>query len=416
MDHLSLSYMDEMLQRLAQDNMQNRESINTFPLIKLRIMPSYFYINHKFQICHISEDVTMDASAVVNGKIVVCRDVGGVVDQVSYVGALGSVTYNDARYNYSTIEAIPVSRLSVEDFSVVEVYLNSTKKPRANILKSEVIGDWEAPVVAPFSSRGPNKKIPEILKPDISAPGVAVLAAYSPAGSPSNDIQHDKRSVKYSILSGTSMACPHVSGAAAYVKSLHPKWSASAIQSSLMTTAWRMDASKNPDAEFAYGAGHLDPVKAVNPGLVYETSKEDYVRMLCSNGFSNSKLRIISGDNSSCAAADTITPKDLNYPTMAINITKNQPFTVIFPRTVTNVGLSNTTYKAHIITNSRLTITVKPSTLPFKWLNEKQSFVVVVTGKGFHQNTTQSASLVWSDGIHNVHSPIIIHTYSFPPV
>lgn len=75
-----------------------------------------------------------------------------------------------------------------------------------------------------------------IFQPDITAPGVAVLAAFSPAGSPSDDIKHDNRSVKYSILSGTSMACPHVSGAAAFVKSLHPKWSASAIQSSLMTT------------------------------------------------------------------------------------------------------------------------------------------------------------------------------------
>lgn len=75
-----------------------------------------------------------------------------------------------------------------------------------------------------------------IFQPDISAPGVAILSAYSPVSSPSDDIINDKRSVKYSILSGTSMACPHVAGAAAYVKSFHPKWSASAIQSSLMTT------------------------------------------------------------------------------------------------------------------------------------------------------------------------------------
>ncbi|KAK1353471.1 Subtilisin-like protease [Heracleum sosnowskyi] len=353
---------------------------------------------------------------LVKGKIVVCRDSEAAVTGASIAGATGSVIYNDAEFNFSTVMSIPVSSLSIEDFSVVEAYLDSTKKPCANILKSEVIDDREAPVVAPFSSRGPNTKIPEILKPDISAPGVAVLAAYSPVGSPSRDILVDKRSVNYSILSGTSMACPHVASAAAYVKSFHPKWSTSAIQSSLMTTAWRMDASKHPDAEFAYGSGHLNPLQAVNPGLVYETSKKDHLRLLCSIGYSNSKLRIISGDNSTiCAAADTFTPKDLNYPAMTINITKNKPFTVSFPRTVTNVGLSNTTYKAHIFTNSQLNITVKPSTLLFKWLNEKQSFVVVATGKGFQQNAMQSASLVWSDGIHRVHSPIVIHTYSFPP-
>ncbi|WOG83106.1 hypothetical protein DCAR_0102280 [Daucus carota subsp. sativus] len=176
-----------------------------------------------------------------------------------------------------------------------------------------------------------------------------------------------------------------------------------------------MDEAKNPHGEFAYGSGHLDPVKAVNPGLVYEVSKQDYIKMLCSIGFNSSKLRIISGDNStSCVAAETFTPKDLNYPAMTINVTKNKVFTVSFPRRVTNVGLSNTTYKAHIFANSQLSITVRPRTLQFKRLNEKHSFVVVVTGKIVHQNTTESASLVWSDGIHNVRSPIVIHTYSFP--
>lgn len=118
-------------------------------------------------------------------------------------------------------------------------------------------------MAAYFSSRGPNSIIPEILKapylyfikippffylsvsfinipvllfqPDISAPGVNILAAFSPTGSPTEN-PSDKRSVKYSILSGTSMSCPHVAGAAAYVKSLHPDWSPAAIKSALMTT------------------------------------------------------------------------------------------------------------------------------------------------------------------------------------
>lgn len=61
------------------------------------------------------------------------------------------------------------------------------------------------------------------------------MAAYSPDASPSG-VDEDKRSVKYSILSGTSMACPHVAGAAAYLKTFHPDWSPSAIKSALMTT------------------------------------------------------------------------------------------------------------------------------------------------------------------------------------
>jgi len=74
-----------------------------------------------------------------------------------------------------------------------------------------------------------------ILQPDITAPGVEILAAYSPDSSPTES-EFDTRRVKYSVLSGTSMACPHVAGVAAYVKTFHPQWSPSMIQSAIMTT------------------------------------------------------------------------------------------------------------------------------------------------------------------------------------
>lgn len=61
------------------------------------------------------------------------------------------------------------------------------------------------------------------------------MAAYSPLAPVSRDIE-DERHVKYNIISGTSMACPHAAGVAAYVKSFHPDWSPSAIKSAIMTT------------------------------------------------------------------------------------------------------------------------------------------------------------------------------------
>ncbi|XP_059429286.1 subtilisin-like protease SBT4.3 [Corylus avellana] len=156
--------------------------------------------------------------------------------------------------------------------------------------------DGDASKVLSFSSRGSNPIAPDIMKPDVSAPGADILAAYSPIVSPSNS-PHDKMRVKYSILSGTSMACPHASGAAAYVKTFHPNWSPSAIKSALMTTASQMDSTQNKDAEFAYGSGQINPTKAINPGLVYEALAEDYIKMLCSVGYDTNKLRLISGDN-----------------------------------------------------------------------------------------------------------------------
>lgn len=73
------------------------------------------------------------------------------------------------------------------------------------------------------------------MQPDIAAPGVDILAAWSPLF-PVSGVQGDDRLVPYNIISGTSMACPHATGAAAYVKSHHPTWSPSAIKSALMTT------------------------------------------------------------------------------------------------------------------------------------------------------------------------------------
>lgn len=72
------------------------------------------------------------------------------------------------------------------------------------------------------------------VQPDVSAPGVDILAAYIPVVPPSDG--DDERRVNFSLLSGTSMSCPHVAGVAAFVKTVHPHWSPSAIKSAIMTT------------------------------------------------------------------------------------------------------------------------------------------------------------------------------------
>jgi len=129
---------------------------------------------------------------------------------------------------------------------------------------------------------------------------VDILAAWSKASAVTENSE-DRRFVNYNIISGTSMACPHVSGAAAYVKCFHPDWSPSAIKSALMTTGILllrfMHALKaglhsnqiplmqygaaspldpnyagNEDKEVAYGSGQINPVKAIDPGLVYDTN------------------------------------------------------------------------------------------------------------------------------------------------
>lgn len=74
-----------------------------------------------------------------------------------------------------------------------------------------------------------------LLQPDITAPGVNILAAWTPKTSPTL-LPIDSRSVNWNFDSGTSMSCPHISGIVALLKSAHPDWSPAMIKSAIMTT------------------------------------------------------------------------------------------------------------------------------------------------------------------------------------
>jgi len=267
-----------------------------------------------------------------------------------------------------------------------------------------------APRVISFSSRGPSVLDLDILKPDLTAPGVDILAAWSPVASPSVS-ESDTVRTNYNVISGTSMSCPHVSGAAAYIKSAHPKWSPAAIKSALMTTADIMDPRKNEDAELAYGSGHINPIRAVNPGLVFDASEKDYVNFLCSQGYNTSTLRLLTGDSSTCSNETTIWgARNLNYPSFALAVVDGQPIQGVFHRTVTNVGAVNSTYYATIYETSDFTVEVSPSVLSFSSYGETKSFTVTVSGGAISQQAIMSGSIVWSDGPHFVRTPIAIYT------
>ena len=171
-----------------------------------------------------------------------------------------------------------------------------------------------------------------------------------------------------------------------------------------------MNNTRNSNKEFDYGSGHVNPTQATNPGLVYEASGGDYINFLCSIGYDEKKVRLISGHNSSCPkGSDKGSPKDLNYPSMTAQVSVEKSFRVEFHRRVKNVGHVNSTYKAKIFSRSLIGIKVVPKVLSFKSLNEEKSFDVIVNGGGFSNNSMVSASLVWSDGIHSVRSPIVLH-------
>jgi subtilisin family serine protease len=108
----------------------------------------------------------------------------------------------------------------------------------ATITPTATVTEYKpAPVVAYFSSRGPSGQTGNVLKPDVAAPGVNILAAWIPTSSSSPLLPEGQtQASQFKIVSGTSMACPHVAGAAATVKAWNPTWSPAAIRSAIMTT------------------------------------------------------------------------------------------------------------------------------------------------------------------------------------
>ncbi|XP_034711893.1 cucumisin-like [Vitis riparia] len=313
---------------------------------------------------------------------------------------------------------VPAVVISYDDRLKLIDYIRTTEYPTATILSTETTTDVMAPTVVSFSSRGPNPISPDILKPDVTAPGSNILAAWSPRGLSSVWV-FDDRQVDYYIISGTSMSCPHVTGAAAYIKATHPTWSAAAIKSALMTTATIMDPRKNEDAEFAYGSGHINPLKAVDPGLVFDASEADYVDFLCKQGYNTTHLRMITGDSSVCPSNEPGKAWDLNYPSFGLSLLDGEPVQASYLRTVTNVGSPNSTYHSNITMPPSFAVLVEPPVLTFSEVGEKKSFKVIITGSPIVQVPVISGAIEWTDGNHVVRTPIAVFNnkpYVFAPL
>ncbi|XP_043693123.1 subtilisin-like protease SBT4.14 [Telopea speciosissima] len=140
-------------------------------------------------------------------------------------------TLIDTAYDFATLIVYVDANLD----ALIDQYINTTRNPLVVIYKSHVQRQPASPFLASFSSRGPNVITRSLLKPDISAPGVDILASWTMLATPTGS-DDDKRHYHYNIIFGTSMSCPHVAAAAAYIKTFRPHWSPAAIKSALITT------------------------------------------------------------------------------------------------------------------------------------------------------------------------------------
>ncbi|WP_162606284.1 S8 family serine peptidase [Jiangella asiatica] len=325
------------------------------------------------------------------GAIVICDR--GVYDRVAKsaevqrAGGVGTILGNldEAETLNADFHVIPTTHLGAADAAEVRTYAATDGATAALLVGDQTdLPPTPAPVLAGFSSRGPaDANGGDLLKPDIAAPGVDVLAAVAPAPNGGND---------FNFISGTSMASPHIAGLAALIRAAEPEWSAMAVKSAMMTTA---DDLKNADGSddgdlFHAGAGQVDPTRFLSPGLVYESGVDDWLSFI--EG---------TGTETGIPGVEPIDPSDLNQPSIAVGALPGQQ-TITRSVTAVTPGL----YRASVSVPG-FTAKVTPSVLYFGRPGQTKTFEVTLTRTTAPFDEYAHGALTWSGGGTTVRSPIV---------
>ena len=275
------------------------------------------------------------------GAIVVCRRGGeprlAMAANALSAGAGGVVIANDAISSANLnddIYPLPGLQVSFNDGQAIIAWASGCADCQARIGGTARVLDSSATdIMATFSARGPDRSSPDVLKPDLAAPGVDVLGAW---------LNLNPNGPDYQLLSGTSMAAPHITGSAALLRQLHPDWSVPELKSALMLTAvggLRKEDGSTPATPYDRGAGRVDVGLAARAGFVLN---ESYARFLAANP-------ALRGD-----------PSALNLPSLAEN---ECAAVCVFTRTLrSTLGVSSTW---DIATSSDLPLAISASPASF---------------------------------------------------
>jgi len=340
-----------------------------------------------------NEDVLDPAK--VSGKIIICDRGGNVlVDKAAAAhaaGAAGMILANtsvpaSATTTLAILHIVPTVHVAAAAGDAIKAYLDANPATATASLSAAAISYGNpAPRMADFSSDGPlTAGRGDVLKPDVSAPGVDVLAAVAPPGN------HGRL---FDIISGTSMSSPHVAGLGAAMKQLHPDWSPMMIKSAFMTTGF--DVPATTFGIFEFGGGHVRPNNAADPGLVFD------------HGF-NDWLAFLKGQKLCCATSATIPSldaSDLNQASIAIgDLAGSQTVT----RTAKSVGSQSETYQFSVTGLTGITAT--PSVMSFTAApGSSTQFSVTFLRTTATLGTYQQGFITWTGSRgHVVRMPVVI--------
>lgn len=322
-------------------------------------------------------------------------------------GAIAALVYNIAGdpivMNGTSDESdIPALMISQADGNLIIAELDAGNEVSVLLDDGLLLTETDTGnVMASFSARGPGP-VPDILKPDVTAPGVNIVAGFTP------DATNATPGENFAYLSGTSMSTPHVSGIAALLLQAHPDWSPSAIKSALMTTARQSvvgSDSETPANPFDFGAGHIVPNDANDPGLVYDVNDDEFDAFAC--GIASPAVTTERCDELS-AAGMSFAAADLNQPSIAVGRLANERTVT---RRVINVGDQAETYVANVVAPSGIGVTVVPPSITVP-PGQSASFDVTFSFESGPLDLWRFGSLTWESSDHSVYSTLAIRPTS----
>lgn len=356
-------------------------------------------------------DPTVGFTGDITGKAVVClRGAIARVDKsqaVAEQGGAAMVLYNpnDTQALVTDLHFVPTVHVNFTTGSAVKAYVSGAGGAATVSLSEAVAQPAQGSVMADFSSRGENPVAPDLIKPDVTAPGVNILAGHTPFPSSGAGGQ------LFQSISGTSMSSPHVAGTYALMRQAHPDWTAAMAKSALMTTA-RQDVTKEDGATqadpFDMGSGHIDPSGRVtaknslfNPGLVYDADLFDYFAFLC--GADDS---VFLDPTSTCgqlvAAGESTAATDLNLASIGASSIAGS---VTVQRTVTSVADRSRNFRALVDAPEGFDVAVSPRRIRLA-PGESAMFEVTITTTTAPIDAWSFGSLTWKSGRYEVKSPI----------
>ncbi|MBA2696443.1 MAG: S8 family serine peptidase, partial [Actinobacteria bacterium] len=343
--------------------------------------------------------------AQVTGTIVICDrgtvarvDKSAAVDEAGGVGMILANTSAAQSLN-ADFHSVPTIHVDAAAGEAIHAYEADNADAEATI-EAQLTDPVVAPEMAGFSSYGPaSAGEGDLLKPDITAPGVDVIAAYHEdpeTGEPT-----------FNSLSGTSMSSPHIAGLGALLIQKYPDWSPMAVKSAMQTTARQTNTAGEPiertgsvATPLDYGSGEVVPAPSYNPGLVYDSDIIDWYTYACAIN----QLQLLGGGEEVCADLGESDASDFNSANIAVGeLAGVQTVT----RTVTDVTGAGGSYTAQVEAPAGMQVTVSPEVLAVPAGGEA-TFEVTITQVDAPLNTYAFGSLTWVSGSTQVRSAIAV--------